>query len=565
MSKLRNKLKSSLSLGSTPIGNSPNALAPKLSASVHLQDQHGPNIQTHTRRVSDAADLNRLLEAVLDLDVVALESFSRSKSSEERAIVFNTRLELMNFCADWSLCTPLGYAISQNSEPVVGCLLQHCSANVHLAPCLRQSSPSTKSTTQQVATPLHLAAILFVNPAIIRLLLNAGATIADIPARDVFPVLEYAIRCSLDQRLAENLLRNTFNTHAPEEIINARDEFDRTALHVAVIMATKKTTNATSGSSSAQVEGTDEPFFDKIIDVLLVDIGLHVEDRDKTGKTALMYAAKNNCRRVISRLLKAGASPSTIDRTGRSSLHYAIIGQASVSVIEDLMKAGSDPMAIDRFNLSPIDYLVVMATGNNLHSRHRHQSNYHRRNHPQLPDMTPSNNANQVKIISRKSENAERLNALLRLAAPSKKLVLWADVFTQATRLLISLFSPRHSIDTETTQGDALHRLVSDNKELINVGLATDAGRTLLHCAATVGHLSLITRLLGDEFQLPVDETDDVGWTALHYALAAGREVDSRATAEVDARFKPQCAAILLEHGANVNARTQDEFGEWKV
>ncbi len=86
----------------------------------------------------------------------------------------------------------------------------------------------------------------------------------------------------------------------------------------------------------------------RLIKVLL-DAGMPVDSRDKTGLTPLHWAAGYGCIDCVVVLLAAGADPQARRNDGATALHRAAQETAPL-----LLKAGADPTARDKYDRVPL-------------------------------------------------------------------------------------------------------------------------------------------------------------------------------------------------------------------
>ena len=88
-----------------------------------------------------------------------------------------------------------------------------------------------------------------------------------------------------------------------------------------------------------------------------IDKGADVKAQDKSGRTALIWAATNNQNpEVITTLLKAGADLNAQNKYGRTALMYATGNNPNPEVIATLLKAGADAKAKDSKGKTAYDY-----------------------------------------------------------------------------------------------------------------------------------------------------------------------------------------------------------------
>jgi len=87
---------------------------------------------------------------------------------------------------------------------------------------------------------------------------------------------------------------------------------------------------------------------------LLLAHGAEVDLAWPTGVTALLMAANKASDNVVKVLLKAGASVHTRDCGNRTALHWAVTGEAPISMLRRLIKAGADVNATDNDGMTPL-------------------------------------------------------------------------------------------------------------------------------------------------------------------------------------------------------------------
>ncbi|WP_264375879.1 ankyrin repeat domain-containing protein [Wolbachia endosymbiont (group B) of Sphaerophoria taeniata] len=143
--------------------------------------------------------------------------------------------------------------------------------------------------------------------------------------------------------------------------VNAKDGFDRTALHsaairgrkeiVEVLIGAKADVNAKDGFDrtalhSAAIRGRKE-----IVEVL-IGAGADVNVRDKSGYTALHFIS---CKKIVEVLFKEGAKVNAVNKDGKTALHYAPLFD-SKEIVEVLIGRESNVNAVDKYGKTPLDY-----------------------------------------------------------------------------------------------------------------------------------------------------------------------------------------------------------------
>ena len=87
----------------------------------------------------------------------------------------------------------------------------------------------------------------------------------------------------------------------------------------------------------------------------LLNSGARVNDTDRTGMTALMYAARLSARAdVLRALIDAGADVNARDRRGWTALSHAAAKNYNPGAVMELIDAGADVNVPDRQNVTPL-------------------------------------------------------------------------------------------------------------------------------------------------------------------------------------------------------------------
>ena len=126
--------------------------------------------------------------------------------------------------------------------------------------------------------------------------------------------------------------------------IEARDKGGYTPLHVAVGNAVGKR------DSVAVVKA-------------LLDARANIEARDEDGYTPLHKAARGDSLALVKTLLDAGANVNAQDRIGQTSLHAAVGKRDSVAVVKALLDARADIEARDKGGYTPLHVAAENAMG----------------------------------------------------------------------------------------------------------------------------------------------------------------------------------------------------------
>ena len=211
--------------------------------------------------------------------------------------------------------TPLHHAASVNEDPAVIEALVAAGADLE-----------TRNTNDVGATALGYAAFGNANPAVLEALLAAGAD-PTVRTDDGLTLLHLAARGNESPAVIEALVAAGVN-------LEERDDDGWTPLQRA----------ASYNENPAVIEA-------------LVAAGADLETRNTNdvGATALGYAALSNANpAVLEALLAGGAEPTVRTDDGLTLLHLAARGNENPVVIEALLDAGADPGARTRNGNTPL-------------------------------------------------------------------------------------------------------------------------------------------------------------------------------------------------------------------
>jgi uncharacterized protein len=92
-----------------------------------------------------------------------------------------------------------------------------------------------------------------------------------------------------------------------------------------------------------------------------IEAGIPVDERDRTGRTALHVAAETSHLFVAMMLIAKGADPNALDRRRRTPLHLAADGERRTEgerfqIVKLLIAKGADRKALDADGKRPVDY-----------------------------------------------------------------------------------------------------------------------------------------------------------------------------------------------------------------
>ena len=203
---------------------------------------------------------------------------------------------------------------------------------------------------------LHLAAIYNENPAITKILLNAGAKLRPSAGINRDTPLNWAARYNKNPAVirtlleAEAELRDSIYKSAARAA--RRASINGNPAVVQVLLDASVDVNAEGLLHYAAI-GNRNP---AVIEVLL-KAGADLEATDPWKRTPLHRAASlNENPPVIEVLLKAGADLAARNEIKWTALHYAARNNKNPAVIETLLKAGADLAALDEDGRTPLNF-----------------------------------------------------------------------------------------------------------------------------------------------------------------------------------------------------------------
>ena len=244
-------------------------------------------------------------------------------------------------CADWN--TGAFFEVAEVSD-VTRCLL---------------AGADLSARTDNRWTPLHLAAGMNKNLAVIEALLNAGADLNARTGNGSTP-LHFAV--GMNKNLA--MIKALLNAGAEP---NARTGNGSTALHFAAGMNVRLADPNINLSDIIMLFSEDRSLLlsdfnnnPAIIEVLL-NAGADRNAQTQSGWTPLHFAAgMNNNQAVIEALLNAGADLSAPTQSGWSPLHVAARMNENPALIKALLNAGAEPNERDANGWTPLHFAARM-------------------------------------------------------------------------------------------------------------------------------------------------------------------------------------------------------------
>jgi ankyrin repeat protein len=406
--------------------------------------------------------------------------------------------------------TPLMRASSRGHLGVVQRLLQVVGAE------------RLKDTDWNGSTVLHCAAEGG-NAEVVQLLLSHGAQANDKDLSDKTPLMTAATKGHLG--VVQQLLQVV-----GDQGLEARDKDGWTALHFAV-------------------DGGHE----EVVNFLLSQ-GAQASSKDDKGVTPLITAATKGHLGVVQRFLQVVGEQGLTEQNenGLTALHFAV-DKGHEEVVKFLISNGAQTNSKDGFCLTPImrashqGYLgivqmllqIVGEQGLGEQDADGGTALYHAAGggHTDVMAFLLTRGAQAS------SKNSEGMTPLMHASGQGQ---------LGAVKLLFGVVGDKGLAETDIGGGTALHYAAHNGREEVAAWLLShgvqanrkdDKGITPLMEASSRGHVGMMQKLLQANGGQGLTDTDDQGWTALHFAVKAGlgRPVD-----------------FLISKGAQANCKAGD-------
>ncbi|XP_071097256.1 uncharacterized protein [Haliotis cracherodii] len=311
---------------------------------------------------------------------------------------------------------------------------------------------------------------------------------------------------------------------------------------------------------------------------ILIKSGANVDDKSKTGTTALFFASGNGHKSAVEFLIKSGASVTAVNKDGWTALHQACQnGHESVAAL--LIKNGASVTAEDKEGCTVlhiacqnghgslaallVKYGASVTAVNNDGWTALHLACQN--GHESVATLLIKNGASVTAVnkdgwtaLHPVCENGNESVAALLIKSGASVTAVDKDGSTalhlacqngheSVATLLIKSGANVTAVDKK---GSALHPVCENGNEsvaalLIKSGASVTAvdkdGSTALHLACQNGHESVAAVLI--KSGASVTAVDKDGWTALHPVCQNGHE---------------SVAALLIKSGASVTAVNKD-------
>lgn len=263
----------------------------------------------------------------------------------------------------------------------------------------------------------------------------------------------------------------------------------------------------------------------------LLDQGADINYQDQEGKTALIWALKNNKPRMVKLLLNRGANPNLGDNSGETPLHIAV-GLSNPNLVQELLNAGANPNVSNSYGELPLPRAI-----NNI-----------RKGNTAIVQAllkagaNPNFNPTRFNLLhSIQGVNPDVFQLLVEALRHGdlelvKSLIDAGTIRNLSPEGIEHLRTQANFNPNEETRKEILQLL--NQKETLNPGITNPEGITnLMIIASHPEDFPLLEKLNPEVVRPIVNQQDDEGNTALIYAVVNNPN--------------PEVIRFLLENGAN--------------
>ncbi|XP_063673929.1 uncharacterized protein LOC134811121 [Bolinopsis microptera] len=327
-------------------------------------------------------------------------------------------------------------------------------------------------------------------------LLNLGSDI-NLMDNSGWNILHHAVQ--KDSMRTVEYLCVEIPTNAATSLVNAKDPHGMTPLHMAIKRGSSK----------------------ELILNLFKIVGIDVEIKNSTGKTALMYALEVNRIDMID-IVNIVCQHKNVflekDDYGLNISHYAVMNHKSLELIKCLLRNGSinnaslviskDNIMVTPFHLATsrgsVELVLFLLKIDEV-------------------DVNVNDNSGETALMH--ATKVGKTNVIKALIADDRVEVNYCD---KAGRTALM-----HA--TKAGKTDVIKALIADDR--VEVNHCDKAGRTALMHATKTGKTDVIKALIADD-RVDVNFCDKAGRTALMYAAKAGQTEVIKALTTADDRVE---------------------------
>ena len=271
-------------------------------------------------------------------------------------------MRLRNLLVVWSILALASQGLAQGCEGWNTSVFFLAVTPAEVRACLATGADVNARAAVLDHTPLHLAVRFNNNPAIIEVLLDAGA---DATARDLSGNTPWDYARDREGLKGSDAYRRLSEAQAVAADCtgwNTREFFESaTSELVAVCLTAGAEVNARDRHDITPLHWAAQLNDNPAVTTALLEAGAEVDARDVGGWAPLDYAARSNTNpAVITALLAAGAEVDARAGDGWVPLDYAACCTDNPAVITALLEAGAEVDARNRHGLTPLHWAAQL-------------------------------------------------------------------------------------------------------------------------------------------------------------------------------------------------------------